>query len=253
MRAPDYIAPIVAYRLWQWDVSGLKSLNGVPWVAGQALAARCGVMRHGKFVGLPAHVAHIVPKADCRCGVYASKRLDTLRSMRFWDCGVRGEVLLWGAVVEHEHGWRAQFAYPKTLYVPCDALPVTLAEIQSCLKMLTTYRVDIFVADLKTNIPLWANDSGYDAAGLDYLIERSKRYYARRRQERTLNKGDRVAILGRGIAVVEQVNDTHVLVLLWNWTALRIRRKGIVWDKLNMRWEASGSGVDFSHARYLTQ
>jgi hypothetical protein len=28
MRVPDYITPVVAYRLWQWGAAGLKSLNG---------------------------------------------------------------------------------------------------------------------------------------------------------------------------------------------------------------------------------
>jgi len=124
--------------------------------------------------------------------------------------GVCGEVFLWGKVVEHEFGWRAQLAYPKNFFLSPDALPFTLAEIQSRLTMLTAYRSDVFVADPKGNIPLWAKDSGYDAAGLGYLIERSKRYHDRRRQERTLKSGDRVAILGRGIAVVEQVEAKKV-------------------------------------------
>ena len=42
--------------------------------------------------------------------------------------------------------------------------------------------------------------------------------------------------------------NTGVRVLLWNRTALSTGRKHILWDKLNMRWEASGSGVDFIHA-----
>jgi hypothetical protein len=69
-------------------------------------------------------------------------------------------------------------------------------------------------------ISLWAKDSGYSPAGLDYLIERSKRYYDRRRQERTMRLGDRVAILGRGIAVVEQAGDKEALVVLWNRSVL---------------------------------
>jgi len=32
--------------------------------------------------------------------------------------GIYGEVYLWGRVVEHPAGWRAQFAYPKTLKLP---------------------------------------------------------------------------------------------------------------------------------------
>jgi hypothetical protein len=238
MNVPDYISPIAAHRVWQWDTTGLRSLNGEQWSPGKPLAARCGVVRHGKFVDLPAHVAHIVPKADCRCGVYASKRLDSLRSMCFWDCGVRGEVLLWGTVVEHEHGWRAQFAYPKTLYVPYETLPATLAEIQSRLQSLVPYRCDIFIAHDGGSIPLWRRNSGLDAAGLGFLTGRGKEWYARRKQERTLKCGDRVAILGRGIAVVEQVHGEEVHVVLGNRSMLRIGRKDIVWDEGNRRWEA---------------
>ena len=106
------------------------------------------------------------------------------------------------------------------------------------MKTLTTYRIDIFVADPKRNVPLWAKDAGYSPAGLDYLIERSKQYYDRRRQERTLKKGDRVAILGRGIAVVEQVDGKEVHVVLWNRLMLRIGCKEIFWDECNTRWEA---------------
>jgi preprotein translocase subunit YajC len=139
--------------------------------------------------------------------------------------------------VEHELGWRAQFAYPKTLFLSLDALPFTLAEIRSRLEMLTTYRIDIFVADPKGNIPLWAKESGCSPVGLDYLIERSKQDHDRRQQERTLKKGDRVAILGRGIAVVEQVDSKWIQAAVLGKIALRIARKEIVWDDGNMRWE----------------
>jgi hypothetical protein len=79
---------------------------------------------------------------------------------------------------------------------------------------------------------------GFDAAGLDYLIGKRTQYYARRQRDRTLMRGDRVAVLGRGIAVVEQVDDREVHAVLWNRSVLRIGRKEIVWDESNMRWEA---------------
>ena len=150
-----------------------------------------------------------------------------------------GEVCLWGKVIEHERGWRAQLAYPKNLFLSPDALPFTLKEIQSRLKILTTYRIDIFFAGPKGIIPLWTNDAGYSPVGLDYLIERSKQYHDRRRQDRTLKKGDRVAILGRGIAVIERAGDKEVYAVLWSKNVVRIDRKHIRWDDQNMRWEAS--------------
>jgi hypothetical protein len=59
--------------------------------------------------------------------VYASKSLEHLRTTGYARYGIHGEVNLWGTVVEHEQGWRAQFAYPKNLYLPLDILPFTLA------------------------------------------------------------------------------------------------------------------------------
>ena len=58
-----------------------------------------------------------------------------------------------------------------------------------------------------------------------------------RQQERRIKCGDRVAIIGRGIALVEHVNDKHVHLILWNRNVLRISRKEIVWDEGNARWE----------------
>jgi preprotein translocase subunit YajC len=58
-----------------------------------------------------------------------------------------------------------------------------------------------------------------------------------------VKKGDRVAILGRGIAVVEQADEQEVEVVLWSRLTLRIARKVIVWDRQNMRWEANLTGV----------
>ena len=56
-----------------------------------------------------------------------------------------------------------------------------------------------------------------------------------------MKKGDRVAILGRGIAVVEHLDAKQVHALLWNRSVLRIGRKEIVWDEGNMRWESDAN------------
>jgi len=148
---------------------------------------------------------------------------------------------LWGTVVEHERGWRAQLAYPKNLFLSPDALPFTLAEIWPRLQALTLYGSDIFVLDNDQTISLWGKRSGFDPAGLDYLIEIGKEYYLRHQRDRILKKGDRVAVLGRGIAVVEQVDSKWIQAVVWNKCALRIARKYIRWDNRNMRWETSPS------------
>jgi hypothetical protein len=187
------------------------------------------------------HVDHDAPKADCRCGVYASKSLDDLRSMRFWDCGVRGEVWLWGTVVEHERGWRAEFACPRTLILPTDILPITLAEIQSRLDSLVAYRCDISIAHDAESIPLWRKESGFAAAGLDFLTHRGGGWYVRRKQRRTIERGDRVAILGRGIGVVEHADGTRVFAVLGKRERVRFLRRDISWNDTYSRWEAGVS------------
>src|SRR6202521_3516877 len=230
MRVPDYISPIVACRVWRWDTTGLKSLNGKPWSPRQPLAAKCGAGN--------AHDGHDAPQANCTCGVYAAKNLEHLRQLGYEGRGIRGEVHLWGAVVEHELGWRAQLAYPKSLVLPPELIPSDTREMESRLGALAAYDIDIFMLGGGRKIPLCRKGSGFAAAARDYLIGKRTGYYVRRQRDRTLMKGDRVAIVGRGIAVVEQADDTEVHVLLRSRIMLRMRRKDIVWNRQNMRWEA---------------
>jgi hypothetical protein len=116
-----------------------------------------------------------------------------------------------------------------------------LAEIWPRLQALTLYGSDIFVLDNDQTRSLWGKSSGFDPAGLDYLIERSKGYYDRRQRDRTLMKGDRVAVLGRRIAVVEHADDTEVHALLRNRITVRMRRNDVAWNQRNLRWEAKAS------------
>ena len=123
------------------------------------------------------------------------------------------------------------------MFLPSDAIPFTLTEIDARLKALIAFGADIFILGDHESIRFWKNGSGFDPAGLDYLIKTRKEYYVRRQWERTLKKGDRVAVLGRGIAVVEQADDKEAHVVLWNRLVLRIACKDIVLNQQNMRWE----------------
>ncbi len=232
MKIPDLISPIVGHRVWRWDGTGLRSLNGKPWPPRQALAAKCGAGN--------AHDADEPPHLECTCGVYAAKNIAHLRQLGYAGRGIRGEVHLWGTVVEHELGWRAQFAYPKTLFLPPELIPSDTKEMEARLGALAAYDIDIFMLGGR-EIPLWRKGSGFDAEGLDYLIGKRTEYYVRRQRDRTLMKGDRVAVLGRGISVVEHADETEVEALLGNKTILKMRRKDIAWSRLNMRWEAEVS------------
>jgi hypothetical protein len=176
---------------------------------------------------------------NCTCGIYAAKSHDHLRRAGYAGFGIHGEVYLWGTVVEHELGWRGQYAFPRSFHLPLEMLPVSMRMLEPRLKTLVRYRCDIHVIGKQGNLPLWVRGSGYEAATLDLLVQRSKSWYERRQRERQIKRGDRVAILGRGIALVERVNDKEVCVLSWSRKPLKIVRKEIVWDEQNMRWETS--------------
>jgi hypothetical protein len=183
------------------------------------------------------HHVHDAPQTNCTCGIYAAKSHADLRTAGYAGYGIHGEVYLWGTVVEHQLGWRAQYACPKNFFLPLETLPVSMSMLEPRLKTLAAFGCDMHITGIDGNMPLWIRDSGYDPAAVDLLVQRCNNWYARRQQERRIKRGDRVAMIGRGIALVEHVNDKHAHVLLWNRTVLRISRKEIVWDEGNARWE----------------
>jgi hypothetical protein len=110
---------------------------------------------------------------------------------------------------------------------------------ESRLTTLSAYSCDIFVQHKERTVPLWHSQTGYDASGLDLLVQRCNAWYVRRGEERRIKPGDRVAVLGHGIAVVEQADHNQVHAALWNRDMVRIERRDICWDEQNMRWEAA--------------
>jgi hypothetical protein len=233
MTAPDYVFPVVGYRVWQWDATGLKSLNGINWHPGEAFTAECRTQG-----------CHEVPRSDCTCGVYASKSLDHLRQLGYIENRIRGEVCLWGTVVEHEGGWRAQLAYPKNFIVPLSLVPFDMSGVESWLATLAAYRCDIFLDGETGTVPLWRTGSGMDANGLGLLVHRCCAWYARRAEQRRIKPGDRVAVRGHGIAVVEHADNDQVQAVLGGRSVLSIQRKEVVWDEQYARWEtAVGAGI----------
>lgn len=156
MRAPDYIEPIVGWRSWDVDMSNctLNAHNAGGggaytivrqtetgeevihqdhrphrlWRPGYAQPSQCNdpfttyrvvngsaeilgdVTQLGKHPGRPA------PVLGCTCGYYAAR---TLNVTHVHGIGLRcvGRVAMWGKVVEHSGGWRAQYAYPLDIYL----------------------------------------------------------------------------------------------------------------------------------------
>lgn len=125
-----FIEPFLAWRAWVLDtVAGLPRLKSVVynhvWEPGRQLDARC--------MKVPP-VTHGAPDQDCRCGVYGSTDITHLRhyvqeTKKNHPHGppvvvtstnrVFGLVKLWGTVIECSQGYRAQCAYPHSLYLPC--------------------------------------------------------------------------------------------------------------------------------------
>jgi hypothetical protein len=120
--APDAVTPVVGWRYWKVTSGGLASLNvdGGYWPPQAPHDAKCRV---GPLA--VSHAADVVPHESCGCGIYAARDLETLKQLvyPFLDPLFRrrriavGEVMLWGRVIEGSRGYRAQRAYPKSLFL----------------------------------------------------------------------------------------------------------------------------------------
>ena len=115
--------PIIGWRVWNLSdgAEGPRlwpAGSGVDvWQPRHRVEARCGAPRILTWrIG-----RHTAPHLSCRCGIYASRSLDVFERPRpAWPpTPVVGTVSLWGTVVEHERGWRGQFAYPSRLRLVC--------------------------------------------------------------------------------------------------------------------------------------
>lgn len=115
--------PVEGWRIWNLaDTAAGPTLvpagSGVDaWVPRKAAEARCGA----SAILTLGRGPHRAPALDCRCGIYAARSLETFdRPRPAWPPPpVVGTVALWGTVIEHEGGWRAQWAYPSRLALVC--------------------------------------------------------------------------------------------------------------------------------------
>jgi hypothetical protein len=114
---PDEIEPVIGWRAWAlaWAPTGEPELrpiiySGETWPAREVARASC-----------PPHArrGHRAPDADCTCGLYAVDGLDRLPAVTGRDVTVIGSVALWGKMVEHDSGFRAELGYPDRLRLVC--------------------------------------------------------------------------------------------------------------------------------------
>jgi len=122
--------PISAWRAWTLTGRAdgtrlrLRPVGGRahPWPPGKPAVATC---KHGRM--------HSAPDLECSCGLHGTHAVEILRRTK--NPSVLGTVSLWGRVVEHELGYRAQYAYPQHLRLVCllcfsqRALPDTRPDV----------------------------------------------------------------------------------------------------------------------------
>jgi hypothetical protein len=107
--------PIVAWRAWA--LTGHR--DGAELLL-RPVAKRARTWRPREVVEASCRTSrwHAAPDPSCTCGLHGTHGLEVLRKTR---CpAVLGRVALWGRVIEHEHGFRAQFAYPQRLRLICQ-------------------------------------------------------------------------------------------------------------------------------------
>jgi hypothetical protein len=107
--------PVLAWRTWA--LTGARDARHLllrpvakrsrTWRPLQSVEARCRVSAW-----------HTAPDVGCTCGLHGTHGLDVLRRTR--NPAVLGRVALWGRIVEHDLGFRAQFAYPQRLRLICQ-------------------------------------------------------------------------------------------------------------------------------------
>lgn len=113
LEVADRITPVIGWRAWMLvrEKILVSPLHGRTWVAGTPMTASCLRARHDRL-----------PGDSCHCGIYALRTLEETQAyFKTWDEDlplVVGQVLLWGNVIEHTGGYRAQLAYPGQLFVP---------------------------------------------------------------------------------------------------------------------------------------
>jgi hypothetical protein len=141
--APDYVEPVVGWRTWnavdRHRQARLASvIQRTVWPTRAPLVASCRCVRWSLWPF--GNLRHEAPAAECGCGIYAAslgvvRRYLPEHLAESFMVRVIGRVALWGVVYEHDQGWRASVAYPRSLFVPVvDLRPATAKRILSDLR-----------------------------------------------------------------------------------------------------------------------
>lgn len=114
---PTSIEPVLGWRVWRLldddhDVRLGSMTRPDLWPQGEPFRATC-----------PTPTAHgpRVPAESCSCGIYAASTPEDLAHAGVLgvSASVVGAIAMWGTVVEHDRGARAELAYPSRLRLAC--------------------------------------------------------------------------------------------------------------------------------------
>lgn len=96
----------VGWRGWDQVMQpGLICSMGTVWLPEERVEAFC---RRQHEEGIPG--------LDCACGIYSFNEPGLMKSEGYSRQALLGEIWLWGRVVEHTKGWKAEYAYPRKFY-----------------------------------------------------------------------------------------------------------------------------------------
>jgi hypothetical protein len=135
----EFVAgPIVAWRAWKLKGTGLlwsTAMTDKFWPIGTPIRAQCSSGWHERY-------APDIPKSCCQCGWYALRsKPEHARDVNNNTYHVIGQVALWGKVIAHEKGYRAEYAYPMSVELPTPmaGFPVGKAMLDDLQKVRDNY------------------------------------------------------------------------------------------------------------------
>lgn len=115
----------------------MAAVSNDVWYPGIPSRAKCN-QGGNMYIGGRRHEVWDAPASNCTCGFYCYKNLQG-ELLQLLDTGhlsyatmhkSLGQVKMWGKIVEHELGYRAQYVYPHAIIVGQDVGEYNIAQIR---------------------------------------------------------------------------------------------------------------------------